>query len=145
MNLDEVDRQILDLLKTDARTPFTEIGRALGISDATVHVRVNKMLDEGVIKRYTVVVDEEALGKKVRSIVLMNVNPGHIEGVANQLIEHEGVRAVYEVHGPNDLIVMLEGEDLNELRELMLSIREIPNVATSELVTIFKVWKEHSF
>ena len=60
MKLDEIDFKILEMLKRDARTPFTEVGRDLGISDATVHVRVNKMMDEGIIKRYTTVVDEEA-------------------------------------------------------------------------------------
>ena len=142
MELDEIDYKILETLRRDARTPFTEVGRNLGISDATVHVRVNKMMDEGVIKRYTIVVDEEALGRKVRGFALINVNPGFLEDVANKLVEKEGVSAVYEIHGSNDLIAKVEAGDLDEMRKLMLKIREIPNVATSELITIFKVWKE---
>ena len=54
MELDEIDYKILETLRRDARTPFTEVGRDLGISDATVHVRVNKMMGEGIIKRYTI-------------------------------------------------------------------------------------------
>jgi len=142
VELDEIDYKILDTLRRDARTPFTEIGRDLGISDATVHVRVNKMMDEGIIKRYTIVVDEEALGRKVRGFMLINVNPGSLEEVANQLVENEGVSAVYEIHGPNDLIMKVEAGDLDEMRNLVLKVREIPNVATSELITVFKVWKE---
>jgi Lrp/AsnC family transcriptional regulator for asnA, asnC and gidA len=142
VELDEIDYKILDTLRRDARTPFTEIGRDLGISDATVHVRVNKMMDEGIIKRYTIVVDEEALGRKVRGFMLINVNPGSLEEVANQLVENEGVSAVYEIHGPNDLIMKVEAGDLDEMRDLVLKVREIPNVATSELITVFKVWKE---
>ena len=87
-------------------------------------------------------VDEEALGRKVRGFALINVNPGSLEEVANQLVENERVSAVYEIHGPNDLIVKIWAGDLDEMRDLMLKIREIPNVATSELITIFKVWKE---
>ena len=142
VELDEIDYKILDTLRRDARTPFTEIGRDLGISDATVHVRVNKMMNEGIIKRYTIVVDEEALGRKVRGFVLLNVNPGSLEDVANQLVENEGVSAIYEIHGPNDLIVKVGAGDLDEMRDLVLKVREIPNVATSELITVFKVWKE---
>ena len=142
MELDETDYKILEILRRDARTPFTEVGRDLGISDATVHVRVKRMTDEGVIKRYTVVVDEEALGRKVRGFALINVNPGSLEEVANQLVENERVSAVYEIHGPNDLIVKGEAGGLDEMRDLMLKVREIPNVATSELITIYKVWKE---
>jgi len=142
VKLDEIDYKILEILRKDARTPFTEVGRDLGVSDATVHVRVNKMMDEGIIKRYTIVVDEEALGRKVRGFVLINANPGSLEGVANQLVENEKLSAVYEIHGPNDLIVKVEAGDLDEMRDTMLKIREIPNVATSELITVLKVWKE---
>jgi Lrp/AsnC family transcriptional regulator for asnA, asnC and gidA len=142
VKLDEIDFKILETLKRDARTPFTEVGRDLGISDATVHVRVNKMMDEGIIKGYTIVVDEEALGRKVRGFALINVNPGFLKDVANQLVENEGVSAVYEIHGPNDLIVKVEAGGLDEMRDLMLKVREIPNVATNELITVYKVWKE---
>ncbi|MDH5374778.1 MAG: Lrp/AsnC family transcriptional regulator [Candidatus Bathyarchaeota archaeon] len=142
MEPDEIDYKILETLRRDARTPFTEIGRDLGISDATVHVRVNKMMDAGIIKRYTIVVDEEALDRKIRGFMLINVNPGSLEEAANQLVENERVSAVYEIHGPNDLIVKVEAGSLDEMRELVLKVREIPNVATSELITVFKVWKE---
>jgi Lrp/AsnC family transcriptional regulator for asnA, asnC and gidA len=144
VELDEIDYKILEILRRDARTPFTEVGRDLGISDATVHVRVNKMMDAGIIKRYTIVVDEEALGRKVRGFALINVNPGSLEEAANQLVENERVSAVYEIHGPNDLIVKVEAGDLDEMRDLVLKVREIPNVATSELITVFKVWKERN-
>jgi Lrp/AsnC family transcriptional regulator for asnA, asnC and gidA len=142
VELDEIDYKILETLRRDARTPFTEVGRDLGISDATVHLRVNKMIDGGIIKGYTIVVDEEALGRKVHGFALINVNPGSIERVANQLVENEGISAVYEIHGPNDLIMKVETSDLDEMRNLMLEVREIPNVTTSALITIFKVWKE---
>jgi len=142
VELDNIDHKILEILRRDARTPFTEVGRDLEISDATVHVRVNKMIDGGIIKKYTIVVDEEAIGRRVHGFALINVNPGSLESVANHLIENERVSAVYEIHGPNDLIMKVETSDLDEMRSLMLEVREIPNVATSELITIFKVWKE---
>ena len=144
VELDEIDYKILETLRKDARTPFTEVGRDLGISDATVHVRVNKMMDAGIIKRYTIVVDEEATGRKVRGFALINVNPGSLEDVANQLVKNERVSAVYEIHGPNDIIVKVEAGDLDEMRDLVLKVREIPNVATNELITVFKVWKERN-
>jgi Lrp/AsnC family transcriptional regulator for asnA, asnC and gidA len=142
LELDEVDQKILEILRKDARTPFTEVGKALGISDATVHVRVKKMMDEGVIKRYTVEVDKEVLGLNVQGFVLINVKPGSLEEIAKKLVENERVGSVYEIHGPNDLIVKIAADGLDEMRNLMLKIREIPNMTTSELITVFKVWKE---
>jgi len=141
VRLDELDHKILEVLRKDSRTPFTEVGRGLGVSDATVHVRVNKMIDEGVITGFTVKVDEEALGKRIHGFVLVNVQPGSLKDVVNGLLEHKEVNEVYEIHGPNDLIIKVEVEGLDELRSLILKVREIPNVETSELFTVFKVWK----
>jgi Lrp/AsnC family transcriptional regulator for asnA, asnC and gidA len=143
LNLDETDVKILEILRTDARTPFTDVGKRLGVSDATVHVRVKRMIDEGVIKKYTVEVDEDALGK-VRGFVLINVKPGFLETMMKQLMEDEEISAIYEIHGPNDLIVKIKAGNLHEMRNIMLRIREIPNIVTTELITIFKVWKENN-
>ena len=142
VELDELDYKILESLRRNSRTPFMKIEKDLGVSDATVHIRVNRMLDEGVIEGFTLDVNEEALGRRVRGFMFVNVQPGSLKEVANQLVENKRVRMVYEIYGPNDLVVKVEAKDLDEMRDLMLKIREIPNVATSELTTIFNVWKK---
>jgi Lrp/AsnC family transcriptional regulator for asnA, asnC and gidA len=144
VKLDEIDRKILEILRRDARTPFTEVGRDLGISDATVHVRTKRMMDEGIIKRYTIEVDEKVLSREVRGFVLINVKPGSLEDAATQLVENGKVSGIYEIHGPNDLIVKVGAGDLDEMRSLMLGIRKTPNVTNSELMTVFRVWKERN-
>lgn len=145
MNIDEIDIKILEMLRKDSRMPFTEVGRELGISDATVHVRVKRMMEEGILKRYTITVDEEVFGRNVYSFVLLNVTPGNLEDVVIRLLENEHISAIYEIHGPNDLILKIWAENLDEMRDQMLEIREVPNVTTSELITIYKVWKERDF
>ncbi len=145
MSIDETDYKILEILQKDARIPFTVVGRELGISDATVHVRVKRMLKEGIIKRYTIVVNEEVLGRNVFGFVLLNVTPGNLEDVVKYLLENEHISAIYEIHGPNDLILKIWAENLDEMRDKMLEIREVPNVTTSELITIYKVWKERDY
>lgn len=144
VELDEIDLKILETLMRDARTPFTEVGRQLGISDATVHFRVKKMIDNSIIKRYTIEVNKTALGRSVCGFVLLNVNPSSLGEVAKHLVENERVSAIYEVHGPNDLILKIWGGDLDEIRDLMLKIRGIPNIAATELIMILKVWKERN-
>lgn len=144
VNIDEVDFNILEILRRDARTPFTEIGRKLGISDATVHVRVKKMLKGGIIKRYTIAIDEKVFGRTVGGLALLNVTPGTLEEVIGHLLANEWISSIYEVHGPNDLILKLGAENLDKMRNQIIKIRETPNVITSELITIYKVWKEGS-
>lgn len=140
--LDETDLKILEALRRNARTPFIDVARDLGISDSTVHFRLKKMLDRGIIKRYTIDVDEKALGRNICSFVFMNVKPGSMKEVAQQLTKYEKIMAIYEIHGSNDLIIKVWASNLDEMRELVLAIRGIPNIVASELNTILKVWKE---
>jgi Lrp/AsnC family transcriptional regulator for asnA, asnC and gidA len=141
MNLDDTDHKILEILKDDARTPFTEVGRDLGVSDATVHVRVKSMIDSGVIRGFTVEVDERTLGENIHGFVFIDVNPGSLVEVAKLLIDNKNVSEVYEVHGSNDLVVKIKADDLEEMRNLILNIRETPNIIASEMIPIFKKWK----
>jgi len=139
---DEIDIGILEALRRDARTPFTDIAKDLGISDSTIHFRLKKMIEAGVIKRYTIDVDEKALGRNIHSLVFINVNPGFTEDVADRLVKYEDVSDIYEVHGSHDLVLTVSASSLDELRMLILKIRGTPNIVTSEPNTILKVWKE---
>ena len=63
MKFDEIDAKILEFLRKDSRIPYTDIGKALGITDSTVHIRVKKMLDEGIISNFAIRVDDEVLAR----------------------------------------------------------------------------------
>ncbi|MEN8805804.1 MAG: winged helix-turn-helix transcriptional regulator, partial [Wenyingzhuangia sp.] len=60
-NLDQTDHQILNMLVENARTPFTDIAKKLQVSAGTIHVRVKKMEDEGLIKGSTLILDYEKM------------------------------------------------------------------------------------
>jgi len=62
VEVDEIDLRILSILQENARTPFTKIARELGVSDATIHLRVRKMEDTGVIEKYDTVLNEDKMG-----------------------------------------------------------------------------------
>jgi len=140
--LDQVDREIIKTLQEDARTPFTEVGKRLGVSDATVHVRVKRMWRAGIIKKYTIVMNEEILGRGIASYVLMSVKQGKVEEVSKMLAKMERVTMVQEVHGSNDILVRIGTGDLESLRDVVKDIQEIPDVVASECLTVFKTWKE---
>lgn len=142
LKLDELDRKIIEALQKDARTPFTEIGKELGISDATVHVRVKKMRKAGIIKKYTAVVNERVYESRVACYMLMSVKREKIEDVSKQLAEIERISVVQEVHGTNDMIVKIGAKDLEGLRDVILMVQKTPDVTASEYLTVLKTWKE---
>lgn len=140
--LDEVDRKIIEALRKNARIPFTEIGKELGISDATVHFRVKKLLKAGIIRKYTVVVDKSVHESRVSCYMLIKVKHGKINGVSKQLAVMERVNMVQEVHGENDIIIKIEAIDLEKLRNTVTKIQGNSDIAKSEYLTILKTWKE---
>ncbi|WP_297092827.1 HTH-type transcriptional regulator LrpA [Thermococcus sp.] len=116
--LDERDRIIIEMLTKDARTPFTEIAKVLGISETAVRKRVKALEEAGVIKQYTVVVDPSKLGYNLVSLTGVDTLPEKIFDVASKLREFEFVRSVYLTSG--DHMIMAEvwakdGEDLSDI------------------------------
>jgi Lrp/AsnC family leucine-responsive transcriptional regulator len=121
---------------------FVDIGKALDVSDATVYNRVKRLNEAGVIKRFTIEVDEAAVGKKVSGFIMVNVKPGAVKDVSRQLCEVEKVSEVHEIHGSEDLIVKVRAKNLGRLRSVILRVREIPDVVQTEFIPVFKTWKD---
>jgi len=120
---------------------FVDIGKALGVSDATVYNRVKRLMEVGVIKKFTIEVDETAVGKRVSGFIMVNVKPGSVKYVSKQLAEIERVSEVHEVHGSEDLIVKVGAKNLGRLRPVILKVRGIPDVVETEFIPVFKTWK----
>ena len=138
--LDEIDFKILEFLKNDSRTPFTEIGDALGIADSTVHLRVKKMIDERVINGFTIRVNDEAIGR-VSCMLMLDVVPGHFENVLPDLIKSDHVEEILELQGQHVAVLKISANNLADLRDEIVRIRKIPNVTRTEMATILKTWK----
>ena len=64
-NIDNLDQQILRVLTKDARTPYAEMAKNFGVSPGTIHVRVEKMRQSGIIEGTKVIIDEQKLGYDV--------------------------------------------------------------------------------
>lgn len=139
--LDEIDREIVKHLRENARTTFVDIGKALGVSDATVYNRVKRLTEMSVITKFTVEVDEAAMGRGTSGFILISVKPGTVKEVSRKLVEMEKINEVHEVHGSEDLIVKVGAKNLRKLRSVILKVREIPDVVQTEFTPIFKTWK----
>jgi len=116
--LDERDRIIIEMLTNDARTPFTEIAKVLGISETAVRKRVKALEEAGVIKQYTIVIDPSRLGYNLVSLTGVDTLPEKIFDVAAKLKDFDFVRNVYLTSG--DHMIMAEvwardGEDLSDI------------------------------
>jgi DNA-binding Lrp family transcriptional regulator len=95
-----------------------------------------------LIEKYTVIINEEKMGKPVTTYVLIRVDPGTVEDVCMKLLELEDVYEVSEIHERYDILVKIRGDSLDEVRDILIQkLRSIPDVVGSEAYTVYKTWK----
>jgi Lrp/AsnC family transcriptional regulator for asnA, asnC and gidA len=129
-SLDDTDRAILRILQEDARTPFSEIARRIDMSSATVHDRVARLKDAGVIEGFHAAVNPQAVGYGASAFVGLQVEQGRddaVDGFVDHLRAVDGVREIHLTTGDWDVLVRVVAEDTEGLRELLFD-----NVATAE-------------
>jgi len=137
MELDETDRTILRILQSDARTPFSEIAREIDMSSATVHDRVGRMEDAGVIEGYHAKVDPRAVGLGTSALVGLRIEQGRETDALERLREIDGVQEIHLTTGEWDVVLRLYAEDTDGLRELMFDeISRIEGFSRSQTMVI---------
>jgi Lrp/AsnC family transcriptional regulator for asnA, asnC and gidA len=142
-HLDDVNLKILDILSRDSSTPFVEIAKQIGISDATVHIRVRRLTAAGIISKFTISVNNNLLGYDHLAFMGINVEPGSAEEVTVNLTNIDEVLEIHEMHGRFDLLLKIRAKDLNQMREIVVNkIRKLPNIIETELMTVLKSRKE---
>lgn len=119
MELDETDREILRILQEDARTPFSEIARRIDMSSATVHDRVGRMENAGVLEGYHAKVNAKEVGYGVSAFVGLRVEQGREEDALDRLRQIEGVREIHLTTGEWDVLMKIVAADTDALRDLM--------------------------
>jgi Lrp/AsnC family transcriptional regulator, regulator for asnA, asnC and gidA len=141
--LDDVNLRIMDMLGRDSSTPFVEIAKQIGISDATVHIRVRRLLSEGVINKFTISVDNDLLGYDHLAFIGINVQPGFADESIDGLSNLEEVLEIHEMHGAFDLFLKIRAKNLEQMRDVVENkIGKLPRILETELMTVLKTKKE---
>jgi DNA-binding Lrp family transcriptional regulator len=133
MKVDEKDRLILEELAKDARLPTKRIATNLDIPRVTVHTRIEKMKQEGVIKKFTILTDFKKVGLPVTAFIFVAYNPQDNitqQSVAEKISQLENVFEVHLISGEWDMLVKIRGESLDQIGKLVLNdIRTLKGVA----------------
>ena len=142
--IDEIDIKLIDSLGRDSSTTFVELARQIGISDATVHIRVRRLMSEGVIKKFTISLDYDLLGYDHLAFVGVNFKPSvNVDATIDKLVNLEEVLELYEMHNSYDLFLKIRAKDFNRLRDIVENkIRALPNILNTELMIALKSRKE---
>ena len=117
--MDETDRKIVEMLSEDARIPFTEIAKCIGISEATVRKRVDSLEREGVIRKFTIDVDPRKLGYEAVAILGLEVDPEHFLDAAECIARISQTRWVATSSGDHMLMAEIWAKDAKGLHNVI--------------------------
>ena len=133
--IDNLDKRIVDILKKDSRCPFVDIADKLGVSEGTVRSRVHKMIDDDVIRGFTI----KTSSKNVKALVEIRIDVNtETEEIAKELTGYEGVTEVFEVTGDQDIIAIVDVESSQKLNDIIERIRHYDNILSTRTRLILR-------
>jgi Lrp/AsnC family transcriptional regulator for asnA, asnC and gidA len=142
VELDEADRKIICELQRDARASFKAIADKVGVSEATVFVRVRKLQERGVIRGFKAIIDPKAVGKNLTAIVLVRANPKAFPGMLNALRKFDDIYEVYDVTGEYYSILKIRTSGTDELSRIIDTIGVTEGVEGTETIIVLRTVKE---
>ena len=130
--MDDTDRQLIALLRDNARMPVVALAHKLRVARATVQNRLARLEADGTIVGYTVRLRPEAEAHRIRALMSIEVEGHHGEEVRRQLRGHPNVVALHTTNGRWDLLAELRADTLEAFDQVLTAIRAIQGIANTE-------------
>ena len=135
--LDQIDKEIIKILKQNARLKNTEIARMLGLTEGAIRKRIKRLESKGIIKKYTIEVSETAKG--INALIFIYLKEGaNPDLILEQIMGMNNISEGWEVTGETDLVVTLSTEAPEEMQPIIAKIREIKGVERTVTHVILK-------
>jgi DNA-binding Lrp family transcriptional regulator len=137
--LDTIDRSILRMLQTDGRASIRSVAERVHVSRANAYARINRLIDDGVIRGFGARVDQERAGQGASAYVTLKIVQNSWRTVREQLTALPGATHIALVSGDFDVLLLVHTKDNRELRELVLTrIQSIPEVLSTRTLLVFE-------
>ena len=140
--LDDLDRQLLDLLAADGRRSYADLARDTGLSTSAVHQRVRRLEQRGVIAGYAARIDHAAAGLPLSAFIsIQPIDPAAPDDAPQQLRHLPAVEACHSVAGEESYILQVRVAGPAELEQLLQEVRAAAGVATRTTVVLSTPWE----
>jgi Lrp/AsnC family leucine-responsive transcriptional regulator len=144
--LDEKDLAILGILKKDSRRSTKAIASELEMPRATVHERIKRMTEKGIIHGFTVQLDHGKMGKPITAFILISFLPEPTisqRNLAHDIASMEGVQEVHLISGEYDILVKVRGTSMESIGSLVIDrIRMLRGVGRTLTCSSFAAVKD---
>ncbi|MEV4390932.1 Lrp/AsnC family transcriptional regulator [Nonomuraea sp. NPDC049607] len=141
--MDEIDRSLIGLLLEDATQSYAALGKAVGLSSGAAHERVRKLRERGVIRRTTIEVDQDALGRTVTAYVLVD-GATWMGDTAGPLAAIPAVEEAHVIAGPASLLVKVRTSSTKELQDVLRQIFEVDGVTGTQTIVVLETFFERT-
>jgi DNA-binding Lrp family transcriptional regulator len=131
MSVDSSDRRLLAALGEDSRQPLTTLAARLGLSRATVKARIERLVEDGTIRRFTILTRTEQEAA-VRAVITIALQGSMSRQVVRALRGIPEITELYSTNGAWDLVAEIRSESLRDFDRILRQIRDIPGVQNSE-------------
>ena len=139
MTLDQIDAQIISMLQEDGRRSYSEIADAAQRTEVTIRRRVKRLIDEGYIKRFTVILDPMKMGRKIRAIIRVKTVMKEATVISKKVQHFSEVDEAYFLDGACGIMLKVTVDDLSNLREFLeLKLGKVPGVGEIETCIVLE-------
>ncbi len=134
--MDGTDKEIIAILRNDARAGYGEIGTKVGLSEGAVRKRIKTLADQGIIKKFTVKIN---LAEGAQAITLLTANPAHpTQEVSKKIQAIPNVETTYEVSGEYDIVAVISGMNMTEVNECIEKIRLVEGIVKTNTMIVLR-------
>ena len=141
--MDEADFAILEHLSQNSRMHSTEIANSLGLATSTVHKRIEKMRESGVIREFTITIDPAVVGLNITTYIGINIDHSKRINIINKLKGIQDILEINELLEPYDLMIKVRTFDIHSLKENVLHVlNNLDGVMDSSSILTTKCHKE---
>jgi Lrp/AsnC family transcriptional regulator for asnA, asnC and gidA len=141
--MDELDRNLLQALNREGRVSFRELAHQFDVSSQTISDRIAKMTEKGIIKGFTVVVDQAKIGYPITFVVELDVDLTKMEYVQKKLTEYPELYQINVVTGDHDILAVGLARDIAHLYDIIEEkISKIEGIKATKTAISLKTVKE---
>lgn len=135
--MEDTDHRILELLATDGRMSFTDLGKATGLSTSAVHQRVKRLESRGLIKGYGATIDHDQVGLPLTAFVSIRpIDPSEPDDSPDRLRDIREIESCWSVAGDESYILKVRVPTPRDLEDLVARIRAAANVSTRTTIVL---------
>ncbi len=132
-NIDNLDSSILSELSADSSISVPRLSEKIDANPSVVYSRIKRLIKNNIIKGYTVLINDAALGYAVKTLTGVNIDTSKHDHIISELFKIDGIREISEVTGRFDILITMHSVSLDDMHKVVYEqIGRIDGVLSSE-------------